>query len=73
MGAGSTRHTSHRCLWGVQLEWEGPTKALELEVGPDGVFAYLLANRTVSARRYTGAEDAPTATIVGLVVSTLVS
>lgn len=66
-------HISPLPVGGVQLEWEGDQKDLEVEVGPDGGFAYLLVDRTEPTRRYTEGENTPAATIVGLVVSALVS
>lgn len=52
---------------GVQLEWTGPTKDIEVEISPDGKLAYLLIDRSREERQFSEDEDVPEPTIVDLV------
>ena len=58
---------------GVQLEWTGSSKDIEVEVGPDGRLAYLLIDRSGDERRFTEDEEVPATTVLELVVSALTS
>ena len=58
---------------GVQLEWTGPSKDIEVEIGPDGALAYLVIDRSGGERRFTEDEQVPATTVVELVVGTLAS
>ena len=58
---------------GVQLEWIGPSKDIEVEVGPDGGLAYLLIDRSGGERRFVEDEGVPDATVLELVADTLSS
>ena len=58
---------------GVQLEWTGPSKDIEVEVGPDGGLAYLPIDRSSGQRRFIEDEDVLATTVLELVVGTLTS
>lgn len=64
-------HISPLPVGGVQIEWDGDRKDLEVEVGPDGQLAYLLVDRTGAERQYTEADDVPAATVLDLVADVL--
>jgi hypothetical protein len=38
---------------GLQLEWRGPTAELELDIGPEGAFSYLLIEHPNGVRRFS--------------------
>ena len=56
---------------GVQLEWTGALKDIEVEVGPGGGLAFLLIDRSGGERRFVEDEEVPATTILELIVSTL--
>jgi hypothetical protein len=64
-------HISPLPVGGVQLEWDGLRKDLEVEVGPDGHLAYLLVDRTGAERQYREDDAVPAATVIELLVDVL--
>lgn len=64
-------HISPLPVGGVQLEWDGASKDLEVEVGPDGRLAYLHVDRTGDERQYSEDDDVSAATVVDLVADVL--
>jgi hypothetical protein len=42
---------------GLQMEWRGNTDSVEVEVGPNGVFGYLLTRNEASPERYREEHD----------------
>ena len=63
-------HISPLPVGGVQLEWDGASKDLEVEVGPDGRLAYLHVDRTGDERQYSE-DDVSAATVVDLVADSV--
>jgi hypothetical protein len=66
-------HIAPLPIGGVQLEWGSATMDIEVEVSPDGAFAYLLDDRRDGDQRLSEDEDTPAATIVDLVMRVLLS
>lgn len=57
---------------GVQLEWRGGDRALEVEVGPDGDFGYLSIVEDGDARSFQEEDHVSTSQIVELIAKTLI-
>lgn len=57
---------------GVQLEWRGSTKDLELEVEPTGVFSYLLIDKHTSGKTFKEQSGVSLAQAIGLVCKILI-
>lgn len=58
---------------GLQIEWRGPGATLELDIGPDGAFGYLLIQGRGEARRFEESENVSWATVLGLVGRVVIS
>lgn len=57
---------------GVQLEWRGQGKTLEIEIGPDRDLGYLLIEEDGDARSFQQEDNVSTSQIVELVAKTLI-
>lgn len=58
---------------GVQLEWRGLTKTLEVEIGPDGDLGYLLLEGVEPNRTFTEADEVTSSEVLGLLARVLLS
>jgi len=58
---------------GVQLEWVGSSRELEVEVGDDGELAYLMDDRSRDERRFIEDEGVPVATVLDIIAGILVA
>jgi len=54
---------------GVQLEWRGENKAIEIQVSPDAAFGYLLVKGVEPSCAYEEADGVPESRIIELVRS----
>ena len=54
---------------GVQVEWRCGAKAIEVEIGPDGHFGYLLVEGSGTQRRFDERDGIDESAIVNLVIS----
>jgi hypothetical protein len=52
---------------GVQLEWRGPARDIEVEVGPTGELAYLFIEGHGAQRRFSEAAGVPDREVVDLI------
>jgi hypothetical protein len=56
---------------GVQLEWRAESAEIELDIGPDGEFGYLLIDKTGDERRFEEGDDITPDEALALVASVL--
>ena len=56
---------------GVQIEWRGPSYDIEVEVGPNGDFGYLLVDKQGAEETYDEQDDASQSTVLRLVAKAL--
>jgi hypothetical protein len=56
---------------GIQIEWRGEGRAIEVEVGRDGTFGYLLAKGQEPLRQFEEGDGVPRSQIVELVWSVI--
>jgi hypothetical protein len=56
---------------GVQIEWRGPSAAIEVEITPEGAFGYLLAKGSGSTRKFEERDGVPECQIMELVRSVI--
>jgi hypothetical protein len=56
---------------GVQVEWRGPTREIEVEIGPDEEFGYLLIVRTEAGRDFQEGDKTTRSEILDLIAQVL--
>lgn len=56
---------------GIQVEWNGPTARIEVQIAPDGTLGYLIAVDDERERRYDEVDDAPFEDVMALVLRVL--
>ncbi len=54
---------------GVQIEWRGSTGAIEVEIGPEGKFGYLVARGKEPPQEFEEGDDIPKLSALGLIRS----
>lgn len=52
---------------GLQIEWEGPNARIDVQVGPDGSYGYLVTWGLDREATYEEADEAPLGKILGLI------
>jgi hypothetical protein len=56
---------------GVQVEWRGPSAAIEVEISSEGAFGYLLARGSGPSREFEERDSVPECRILELVQSVI--
>jgi hypothetical protein len=56
---------------GLQIEWRGATDSIEVEIGPDGTFGYLLSKGHEPHREFEEANNVPEAELVRRTLATV--
>jgi hypothetical protein len=54
---------------GIQLEWSGPSAEIEVQIGPEGTFGYLLINKQGANRTHEEADEVPELQIIQLILN----
>ncbi len=56
---------------GIELEWQGPERLIDIQVAPDGTYGYLLVGGESGNRTYKEADDLDLKSIVEIIEAAL--